>query len=154
MGQPSWGSCREAVTAALDKLNTFVTELSSIEDRDLHMDMLIEIAERFSDVPAEIAQRPFEESHRVPGCESEAFVFAKKEDEKMQFYFAVENPHGISAKALAVIIDENLSNLNPSDIQNVSEDIVSQIFGGTISMAKGHGLMNMIAMAKHLAKHA
>src|SRR5258708_38212931 len=45
-------------------------------DRTLRAELLIEYADRFVDVPPEVARRPFPESARAPRCESEAFVFA------------------------------------------------------------------------------
>ena len=55
--------------------------------------------------PPGIATRPFDPSHQVPQCESDAYVWAQKlPDGTMKYYFAVENPSGISAKALAAIL--------------------------------------------------
>jgi cysteine desulfuration protein SufE len=113
---------------------------------------LIETADRFEGVPAEICSRPYPKSNLVPACESEAYVFVKKfDDQKIKFYFAVENPQGISAKAMAVILDETLSGSTNKEISNLSEDIVLDLFGGAISMGKGQGLMSMVQMVKYLA---
>ena len=47
-----------------------------------------------------------------PQCESDAYVWAlKKPDDTLKLYFAVENPSGVSAKALAAILDKTLSGL-------------------------------------------
>ena len=137
------------------RLAALLSDLESIEDRDERSDYLIETAARFRGIPEHIAKRPYQESHRVPGCESEAFIFSEAADGAgVKFYFAVENPQGISAKALAVVLDETLSGCSPQEIQNVNEDIVHSIFGATVSMGKGQGLMGMVRMTKALARAA
>ena len=72
----------------------------------------------------------------------------------MKLYFAVENPSGISAKALAAILDKTLSGLPASEIATVNCDIVEQIFRQNISMGKGMGLMSMVQAVQALAKAA
>lgn len=138
---------------AAQKLKAFLDDLRDITDRDERSDYLIEIAGRFQDVPPEIATRPFPKDHLVPGCESQAYVWVKKEGPvNPKFYFAVENPQGIAAKALSVILDESLSGEDPELIRKVSEEMVYEIFGRNITMGRGHGLMSMVAMVKVLAK--
>ena len=82
--------------------------------------MLLSYADQFKEVPPEIARRPFDTSHLVPECESEAYVWAmKRPDDTLQLYFAVENPSGVSAKALATILDRTLSGLSANAIGRV-----------------------------------
>jgi cysteine desulfuration protein SufE len=117
--------------------------------------MLLSYADQFREVPSSVATRPFPESHHIPQCESDAYVWARKQpDGTMQFYFAVENPSGVSAKALAAILDKTLSGLPPSEIATVNCDIVEQIFRQNISMGKGMGLMAMVNAVQTLAKAA
>jgi cysteine desulfuration protein SufE len=117
--------------------------------------MLLSYADQFKEVPPEIATRPFPKSHQVPQCESDAYVWARKHpDGTMKYYFAVENPSGISAKALAAILDKTLSGLPASEIATVNCDIVEQIFRQNISMGKGMGLMSMVQAVQALAKAA
>ena len=133
-------------------LSEILDELRNIDDRDLKYDLLIEYADRFIEVPKEVASRPFSESHKAPACESEAYVWlAVRKDKTAQLYFAVENPQGISAKALAVILSEGLNGHALSEVTKVSEEIVYDIFGRSISMGKGQGLMGMIRLMKSLA---
>ncbi len=135
-----------------DSLAEILAEIAALTDRDELAEYLIETAGRFRGVPESVAVRPYPETNRVAGCESEAFVFAEHDDAgKVWFHFAVENPQGISAKALAVILEETLSGLGPSEIQSVPEDIIHQIFGATVSMGKGQGLMGMIRSTKAAA---
>jgi len=66
----------------------------------------------------------------------------------------VENPSGVSAKALAAILDRTLSGLPASEIAQVDPDIVERIFRQNISMGKGLGLMSMVQSVRALAKAA
>ena len=118
-------------------------------------DLLLSYADQFQDVPKEIAVRPFDKSHLVPQCESEAYAWAvKRPDGTLKLYFAVENPSGVSAKALASILDKTLSGLPPSEVAQVSADIVERIFRQNISMGKGLGLMSMVHAVQSLARAA
>lgn len=117
--------------------------------------MLLSYADQFKEVPPEIATRPFPKGHQVPQCESDAYVWAvKRPDNTLQLYFAVENPAGISARALAAILDRTLSGLPASEIATVSCDIVERIFRQNISMGKGMGLMAMVNAVQALARKA
>ena len=117
--------------------------------------MLLSYADQFKAVPPEVATRPYAKAHLVPHCESEAYVWAMQQpDRSLKLYFAVENPSGVSAKALAAILDKTLSGLPPEEIQTVSPDIVQQIFRQNISMGKGMGLMAMVQAVQALAKKA
>ena len=118
-------------------------------------DLLLGYADQFKDVPPQIATRPFDQSHQVPQCESDAYIWGMKQpDGTMQLYFAVENPSGVSAKALAAILDKTLSGLPASEIATVNCDIVEQIFRQNISMGKGMGLMAMVNAVQSLARSA
>jgi cysteine desulfuration protein SufE len=117
--------------------------------------MLLSYADQFKDVPPSIATRPFAKSHQIPQCESDAYAWAQKlPDGTMKLYFAVENPSGVSAKALATILDKTLSGLPASEIATITPDIVEQIFRQNISMGKGMGLMSMVDAVRSLARAA
>lgn len=117
--------------------------------------MLLSYADRFKDVPPEVASRPFDRSHQVPQCESDAYAWAlKRPDGTLRLFFAVENPSGVSAKALATILDKTLSGLPASEIATITPDIVEKIFRQNISMGKGMGLMSMVQAVAALAKAA
>ena len=134
-----------------DLLDTFAT----FDDPSERAQVLISFADAFKPVPPEVACRPFGKDHLVPACESEAYVWARLQpDGKMHLYFAVENPSGISAKALAAILDKTLSGLPAAEIATVNCDIVEQIFRQNISMGKGMGLMSMVQAVQALAKAA
>ena len=77
-------------------------------DRGERSEMLIDYADRFEPVPAEVAKRPYPELNRAPRCESEAYVFATdRPDGTLKLWFAVENPQGLSAKAWATILESS-----------------------------------------------
>jgi sulfur transfer protein SufE len=78
----------------------------------------------------------------------------RQPDGTLKLHFAVENPSGVSAKALATILDRSLSGLPPSEIATVSCDIVERIFRQNISMGKGMGLMSMVDAVRTLARRA
>jgi cysteine desulfuration protein SufE len=137
------------------KLTEVLEDFSFITDRNERIEYLIEIADRFSDsqVPPTIATPPYSETHRVPACESEAFVWVVDQpDNTLKYYFDVLNPQGLSAMAMAVILDETCSGAPLEHVAAVSTDIVLQIFGREISMGKGQGLMGLVKMVQHEAK--
>lgn len=107
--------------------------------------LLIEFADQFEDVPARIAERPFPEENHVTRCESEAFVWAEdRPDGTQDYWFAVENPQGLSAKAWAVIMQQTLSGQPPEVVAQVPPDVIFDLFGKELSMGKGQGLMGML----------
>lgn len=141
-----------ALPARLDQL---LGDLDLLADRSERIDALIGIANRFRDVPQRVAQRPFGEEHKVPACESQAYVFAEpRPDGTLDFHFAVENPQGISAKAMAVILGDTVSGAPLEEIAEIPGDIVYRIFGRELSMGKSMGLMAMVSMVAHSARQA
>ena len=143
-------------------MTTFPPTLQSVlETFDMFPDqadrtnMLLSYADQFREVPAAVAERPFAASHQVPQCESDAYVWAiKKADGTLDLYFAVENPSGVSAKALAAILQRSLSGLPAAEIAKVDPSIVERIFRQNISMGKGMGLMSMVDAVRALARRA
>ncbi|HEX2908522.1 MAG TPA: SufE family protein [Phototrophicaceae bacterium] len=138
-----------------DKLTEIIDDFASITDRNERVEYLIEKADRFAEVkvPATLATRPYDERHRVPACESEAFVWTVEQpDHTLKYYFDVLNPQGLSAMAMSVILDETCSGQPLEQVAAVSTDIVLQIFGREISMGKGQGLMGIVSVVQHEAK--
>ena len=141
---------------------SFPSKLQAVLDTfDLFSDpadrtsLLLSYAEQFKEVPPAVATRPFATTHLVPHCESEAYVWALKQpDGTLKLYFAVENPSGVSARALGTILDRSLSGLPASQIAEVTPDIVERIFRQNISMGKGLGLMSMVQAVRSLARAA
>jgi len=130
-------------------------EMFQMFDESDRTGLLLSYADQFKEVPASIATRPFPKSHQVPQCESDAYVWAQKlPDDTLKLYFAVENPSGISAKALAAILDKTLSGLPAAEVATVNCDIVEKIFRQNISMGKGMGLMAMVNAVQALARAA
>ena len=136
-----------------DRISALLNDLRAIDDRELRFELLIEYAERFVEVPEAIAKRPFTEKNKVPACESDAYAFAVKDSQNLlHVYYAVENPQGISAKALAVILADIINGSKVEELIALDEQIVHDIFGKTISMGKGQGLMGMIRLTKDLCR--
>lgn len=121
-------------------------------DRSRRIQMLIDIGETYKVVPAEIAAPPYPEERKVPACESQAYVWAVEQDPGLKFYFAVENPQGVSAKATAALIDRTCSGAPLEQVAAIPPDIIYEIFGAELSIGKNMGLTNMLAMCRHEAK--
>lgn len=137
------------------KLRELLEDLSLFTDRQEKFQVLIEFADRFREVPATIATRPFSEENHVQRCDSEAYVWCQsKGDGTFEYHFAVENPQGISAKAMAVILGDALNGQSPQEVLQVPTDIVYQVFGKELSMGKGQGLMGMVELLKALTRKA
>jgi cysteine desulfuration protein SufE len=135
-----------------EPLADMVAEFDSV-DRGLRSEMLIEYADVFEEVPASVATRPFPEANRAPRCESEAYVFARERDDgTLKYWFAVENPQGLSAKAWAVILDETLSGQPLEAVARVPQEVVFRIFGREISMGKGQGMIGMLELVQFEAR--
>lgn len=134
------------------KLAEVLDNLDFLSDRVDRIQALIDFSDRYRGVPPEIATRPFPEEVKVPACESEAYVFAEDEPGgTLRFHIAVENPQGVSAMALAAILDSTLSGLPPEDIAGVDPGVIYRIFGDELSMGKSMGLQSMVAMVRNYA---
>jgi cysteine desulfuration protein SufE len=135
------------------KLQAVLDTFAEFPDPADRTNLLLSYADVFKEVPASVATRPFPKDHLVPHCESEAYVWAlMRPDGTMTLHFAVENPSGVSAKALGAILERSLSGLQPAEIAEVTPDIVEDIFRQNISMGKGLGLMSMVEAVRALAK--
>ncbi len=137
-----------------EKLQQLVDTFQMFDPAD-RTGLLLSYADQFKEVPPSIASRPFSKSHQIPQCESDAYAWAQKmPDGTLKLYFAVENPSGVSAKALAAILDKTLSGLPAREIATITPDIVEKIFRQNISMGKGLGLMSMVQAVRTLAQKA
>lgn len=137
------------------KIQEVIDTLALFPDRTDRIQYLISLAEGFREVSPEVAERPFPEEHRVPQCESEAFVWAERRDDgALDFHFAVENPQGISAKAFGAILQRGLSGEDPGTVAEVPGELVYDIFGRELSMGKNLGLLGMLQMCHAYAREA
>ena len=135
------------------KLHDLVATLATLDERTDRIQVLIDIAGRFRGVPEHIARRPYADDHKVPGCESQVYLFtAEGPDDTLAFHFAVENPQGISAMALAVILQDTLSGAPLEQVAQVPSEIVYGLFGRDLSLGKSLGLMGMVNMAAAVAR--
>ena len=132
-----------------------VIDMFAMFDTPDRTNMLLSYSDQFREVPPEVATRPFDKSHQIPQCESDAYAWAMKQpDGTLKLHFAVENPSGVSARALAAILDKTLSGLTPDEIAQVDSAIVEKLFRQNISMGKGMGLMSMVEAVRSLARAA
>ena len=136
-----------------EKLTALLEAFDGVTDTEERMSMLASYAGKYREVPPAVAHRPFPEDARVPFCESEAFVWAiPGPGGPLTLHFAVENPSGISAKALATILVQTLSGARAEEIAAVDPDIVTRLFRQNISMGKGMGLMGIVQRVRDLAR--
>lgn len=136
-----------------ERLQALLDVFAGVTDTHERTQLLIDFARRFKDVPPEVATRPFGIDHLVKHCESEAYAWAvPNADGTLKLHFAVENPSGVSAKALAAVLDKALSGLPAAEIAKVDPEIVEKLFRQNISMGKGMGLMSMVLTVQALAK--
>ena len=99
------------------KLQDVLDLFATFDDPADRTNLLLSYADQFREVPRAVATRPFAKEHLVPHCESEAYVWALRQpDGTLKLHFAVENPSGVSAKALATILDKTLSGLPAAEI--------------------------------------
>lgn len=91
----------------------------------------------------------------MPACESEAFVWARpRADGTLDFFFAVENPQGISARALAAVLQAGASGAPLEQVAALDASLAYRIFGSELSMGKSMGLGGMVAMVRQYAQQA
>lgn len=141
-----------ALVSVPPRLAEVIDALDMAEDRSARIQMLIDIARRFREVSPSVATRPWDEAHRVAGCESEAFVWVTaRADGAIDLHFAVENPQGVTARALAVILSDAFSGRPAEEAGALDDEIVFEVFGRDLSIGKSLGLMGIVAMVRTLA---
>jgi cysteine desulfuration protein SufE len=135
------------------KLKDFIEMLQLFPDESQRIELLISYADKFKQVPPEVAKKPYPDENKVPFCESGAYVWLDKNpDNTLKLYFDVENPQGISAKALAALLDTTLSGEKIEAAVKLPDDLVYKIFGQGLSMGKNMGLTGMVQMIQRKAK--
>lgn len=135
-----------------ERLKKVAEDINSLSSRAERIETLISLADKYRPVENKIASPPYSEEHRVEDCESEVYVWATQEkDGSIKLHFAVENPQGVSAMALAAILDEGLSGLPPQEVAEVSEEVVYELFGSEISLGKSMGLTGIVRSVKREA---
>ncbi len=131
------------------KLQEYLDDLAIFTDRQDHIEYLIALSDDYKHPDASTFVRT--EEKKVPGCESEVFIEAVPNGSSAHYRFAVDNPQGISAMAMAAILQSSLSGAQRDEISAIDEDIVFKIFGNELSMGKNLGLTNMVRIVKRLA---
>ncbi|MFN7940525.1 MAG: SufE family protein [Thermoanaerobaculia bacterium] len=145
----------DTATRLPERLESTVSDLEALADRTERIEALIALAGSFREVPAAIATRPFPAEHRVAGCESEAYVWSEPlADGTLRFHFAVENPQGISAKAMAALLERTVSGAPLVEVARLPTEVVYRVFGHELSMGKSMGLMGMIQSVQREAARA
>ena len=132
------------------KLQEYLDDFGYITTREERVEYLIQIADEFKPVPPSIATKPYDDSHRVVGCESEAFVWAiDRDDGTLDFYFDVLNPQGLSAMAVSTILDQSCSGAPLEQVASIDGGVIFTFFGKDISMGKRRGLTGLVNTVVH-----
>lgn len=130
-------------------LSEILKELSEL-DNDSKAYYLIDLADEFIQTNN---KKPYSENNKVPACESEVYLWVTNKNNKYYLDFSVENPQGISAKAMAVILQNSLNGLTKEEINLISDDLPYEIFGKSLSMGKGAGLVSMVRLVKYFVNN-
>lgn len=131
------------------KLQEHLDDLAFFTDRQDRIEALIALADEYKK-PEAFERTP---EKKVPGCESEVYIEAVPSGDSLEYHFAVDNPQGISAMAMAMLL-QSASGAPKSEIQAIDESVVFQVFGNELSMGKNLGLTNMVRIVKRLAAGA
>ena len=130
------------------KIAEIMDDLSFFTERDERIQALISLGQKFVAHVPEGAD-PYPESHKVPGCESEVYAWVGLTiSGGLDVKFAVRNPQGISAMALAEVLIQGLQGEKPSLAQDIPESLAIDLFGESLSMGKSLGLTNMIRLVR------
>ncbi|MER3495475.1 MAG: hypothetical protein C4320_00770 [Armatimonadota bacterium] len=128
-------------------------DLAFLEDRRARIEYLIAIGESYR--PADEQEVPRRDEAKVAGCESEVFFHSEKMPEgRVRVRYAVDNPQGISAMAMAKVLEDGVSNVEPERVAAIPDSLAEEMFGQELSMGKGMGLGHMVRMAKEAARDA
>jgi sulfur transfer protein SufE len=135
------------------KLQELLEIISIVPDDTERVSLLIDYSNKLGEVPKEVAQKPYSDESKVPFCESGVYVWSvKNPDGTLKYYFDVENPQGVSARALSSILEKTISGEKPENIELISEDIVEKLFGSNLSTRKNMGLLGIVQKVKREAK--
>lgn len=134
------------------RLRELLEELDLFRERQDRIEYLLALAgEYVRPGPDEV---PRNSSHRVSACESEVYVASLPVGHGRRFRIAVDNPQGVSAMALAVMLEQGLSGRPPSEVEQTPDDLALTVFGRELSMGKSAGLREMVRMVKLEARKA
>jgi cysteine desulfuration protein SufE len=131
------------------RLRKLLESWQQLSDQNQRIEALVAYAQRYPSLESQSGESLPDAQHLVPGCESQVYVWSEpSQGNRRRLRFRVDNPSGISSMALAVLLDETLSEEDPEAVQSVDEGFVYDLFGRELSMGKGMGLVNMVRMAK------
>jgi sulfur transfer protein SufE len=136
-----------------EKLREIMALFENIEDESERADYLIGYNDLYRPVPEFVAKPPYPEENYVSRCESGVYVFVEPiGEQRVNFYFSVSNPQGVSSRALSAILTETLQGEKWEVIQKIPDDIIVRLFGERVAMGKGEGMLGIVALLKYLAK--
>jgi cysteine desulfuration protein SufE len=131
------------------RLRRLLDSWQQLSDQNQRIEALVAYAQRYPSLESQSGESLPGAENLVPGCESQVYVWSEpSHNNRRRLRFRVNNPSGISSMALAVLLEETLSEEDPEAVRSVDEEFVYDLFGRELSMGKGMGLLNMVRMAK------
>ncbi len=109
--------------------------------------VLIEYADAFEPVPPEVATRPYPAERLVPHCESQVYAWVDEApgQHRVQCHFAVENPQGLAARAMARVLQLACAHAPAWQVASIPDDLPQRLFGARLSMGRTLGLNALVA---------
>jgi len=130
-------------------LQAALSALGRLDDRSERIEAIMDLSARYG---SGAERRPDAAAQRVPGCESDAYVWSTPRlDGTLDVHVAVRNPNGVAARALAVLLEEGASGAPLDALRALDEGIVAEVFGEGISVAKAMGLGAIVRAVRALA---
>lgn len=145
MGQQRGPAHRKIRMPYPEPIQEFIENLSFLEDRADRIQALIELSKSYQ--PAQ-HEKPYPAENRVPGCESEVYTWVSLNDGALDIQIVVDNPQGLSAMALAALLEEALQGKPPETAEPLDGELVFALFGRELSMGKSLGLTNLVQQVK------
>ncbi|MDO5655399.1 MAG: SufE family protein [Flavobacteriaceae bacterium] len=122
-----------------------IDEFAFFDDWQQRYEYLIELGKDLPDMP----ENQKENGKLVKGCQSNVWLDAKLQDDKIVFE---ADSDAILPKGLAALLVRVYSNQNPEDILNSSESFIEQIgLQEFLSPTRANGLLAMIKQIKFYA---
>ena len=128
-----------------EKQNEIVSEFAFLEDWEQKYDYIIDLGKELKSLPADKKN----ESNLIKGCQSQVWIDAKYEDEKLIFD---ADSDGILPKGIASLLVSIYSGHSTDEIINSDFDFISQIgLQEFLSPSRANGLMAMTKQIKFYA---
>lgn len=128
------------------KLQTFVDELASLDDKMMRYMLLLDYAEDLGDYPDEGKV----DTYLVPGCVSRVWLDARHRDGRMQYRAAAE---GQIAQGMVAMLVNGLSGETPDAVVAVDAGFIRDAgLAESLTPARQGGLASMLQRMQQAAR--